>query len=251
MSPCERGLVVGGWDGVGVVVGGLTLVDVLDGRFAGVGGGGLVCGGVVLSWGEFDVRVNRFCAVFDFVGGGSGVAGVCGVVAVGGGCWWRCLRWCGLVGCSFRWMWVRRWSGWGLWWGWWIRWWCCRGLVMVGVCRWGWGLLMWVVLMFRGFRVSVGMGDRLGVLLPEHAVYVMFTSGSTGRPKGVVVSHAGVVNRLLWMQGSFRWVWGCGVAETPVSFDVSVWELFWPLMVVRGWWWRIRVGIVIRCIWWV
>ncbi|MFE5647485.1 amino acid adenylation domain-containing protein, partial [Rhodococcus sp. NPDC056516] len=29
----ERGLVVGGWDGVGVVVGGLTLVDVLDGRF--------------------------------------------------------------------------------------------------------------------------------------------------------------------------------------------------------------------------
>ncbi|NRH35811.1 amino acid adenylation domain-containing protein, partial [Rhodococcus sp. MS13] len=34
----ERGLVVGGWDGVGVAVGGLTLVDVLDGRFAGVGG---------------------------------------------------------------------------------------------------------------------------------------------------------------------------------------------------------------------
>ena len=49
----------------------------------------------------------------------------------------------------------------------------------------------------------MGMGDRLGVLLPEHAVYVMFTSGSTGRPKGVVVSHAGVVNRLLWMQGEF------------------------------------------------
>ncbi|MCZ9632246.1 non-ribosomal peptide synthetase [Rhodococcus sp. BH5] len=42
----ERGLVVGGWDGVGVVVGGLTLVDVLDGRFAGVGGGGW--GGVVV-----------------------------------------------------------------------------------------------------------------------------------------------------------------------------------------------------------
>ncbi|WP_283254085.1 AMP-binding protein [Rhodococcus sp. USK13] len=40
----------------------------------------------------------------------------------------------------------------------------------------------------------------------------MFTSGSTGRPKGVVVSHAGIVNRLLWMQGSMGWVrmmWCC------------------------------------------
>ena len=76
------------------------------------------------------------------------------------------------------------------------------------------------------------MGDRLGVLLPEHAVYVMFTSGSTGRPKGVVVSHAGVVNRLLWMQGEFPLGVGDVVLQkTPVSFDVSVWELFWPLMV--------------------
>uniref|UniRef100_UPI00117B0019 AMP-binding protein n=3 Tax=Rhodococcus TaxID=1827 RepID=UPI00117B0019 len=70
------------------------------------------------------------------------------------------------------------------------------------------------------------------VLLPEHAVYVMFTSGSTGRPKGVVVSHAGVVNRLLWMQGEFPLGVGDVVLQkTPVSFDVSVWELFWPLMV--------------------
>ncbi|WP_306669364.1 hypothetical protein [Rhodococcus qingshengii] len=37
----------------------------------------------------------------------------------------------------------------------------------------------------------------------------------------MVVSHAGVVNRLLWMQGSFRWVWGNVVLQkTPVSFDV-------------------------------
>ncbi|WP_241198983.1 AMP-binding protein [Rhodococcus sp. NJ-530] len=60
----------------------------------------------------------------------------------------------------------------------------------------------------------------------------MFTSGSTGRPKGVVVSHAGVVNRLLWMQGEFPLGVGDVVLQkTPVSFDVSVWELFWPLMV--------------------
>ncbi|WP_376740535.1 AMP-binding protein, partial [Gordonia paraffinivorans] len=60
----------------------------------------------------------------------------------------------------------------------------------------------------------------------------MFTSGSTGRPKGVTVSHGAVVNRLAWMQSLF----GLSVDDvvlwkTPVSFDVSVWELFWPLMV--------------------
>ncbi|WP_280785256.1 amino acid adenylation domain-containing protein, partial [Rhodococcus opacus] len=58
------------------------------------------------------------------------------------------------------------------------------------------------------------------------------TSGSTGRPKGVAVPHEGVVNRLLWMQGEY----GLGsddvvLQKTPVTFDVSVWELFWPLIV--------------------
>jgi arthrofactin-type cyclic lipopeptide synthetase C len=32
------------------------------------------------------------------------------------------------------------------------------------------------------------------------AAYVIYTSGSTGQPKGVINDHAGVVNRLLWMQ---------------------------------------------------
>ncbi|WP_394363514.1 AMP-binding protein, partial [Amycolatopsis sp. SB7-3] len=35
---------------------------------------------------------------------------------------------------------------------------------------------------------------------PSSPAYVIYTSGSTGRPKGVVVPHAGIVNRLLWMQ---------------------------------------------------
>ncbi|HWN45296.1 MAG TPA: amino acid adenylation domain-containing protein, partial [Thermoanaerobaculia bacterium] len=68
--------------------------------------------------------------------------------------------------------------------------------------------------------------------VPESAAYVIFTSGSTGRPKGVVVPHRGIVNRLLWMQE----VYGLSAEDrvlqkTPFSFDVSVWELFWPLMV--------------------
>ncbi|MGV9747955.1 non-ribosomal peptide synthase/polyketide synthase [Rhodococcus zopfii] len=74
--------------------------------------------------------------------------------------------------------------------------------------------------------------DRWGVVRPQGAAYVIFTSGSTGRPKGVSVSHAAIVNRLVWMQAEY----GLSSADvvlqkTPFTFDVSVWELFWPLQV--------------------
>ncbi|MEU9076961.1 amino acid adenylation domain-containing protein [Kitasatospora sp. NPDC048538] len=58
--------------------------------------------------------------------------------------------------------------------------------------------------------------------------YVIYTSGSTGQPKGVMVEHRSVVNRLAWMQR--RYPLGNRdvlLQKTPVSFDVSVWELFW------------------------
>ncbi|MGW8554511.1 amino acid adenylation domain-containing protein [Streptomyces tubercidicus] len=61
--------------------------------------------------------------------------------------------------------------------------------------------------------------------------YVIYTSGSTGRPKGVVVEHAAIVNRLLWMQDQFGLDATDRVLQkTPSSFDVSVWEFFWPLI---------------------
>jgi amino acid adenylation domain-containing protein len=61
--------------------------------------------------------------------------------------------------------------------------------------------------------------------------YVIYTSGSTGVPKGVAVPHAGIVNRLAWMQDAFGLAASDRVLQkTPVSFDVSVWELFWPLL---------------------
>ncbi|HEX8321936.1 amino acid adenylation domain-containing protein, partial [Longimicrobium sp.] len=65
---------------------------------------------------------------------------------------------------------------------------------------------------------------------PSNVAYVIYTSGSTGRPKGVMNQHRGVVNRLVWMQAQF----GIGAGDvvlqkTPFSFDVSVWEFFWPL----------------------
>ncbi|MCE6998606.1 amino acid adenylation domain-containing protein [Saccharothrix sp. S26] len=78
--------------------------------------------------------------------------------------------------------------------------------------------------------------DGPAVALPEvrggDPAYVIYTSGSTGRPKGVVVEHRAIVNRLLWMQDEYR----LGpddrvVQKTPSSFDVSVWEFFWPFQV--------------------
>lgn len=66
---------------------------------------------------------------------------------------------------------------------------------------------------------------------PENPAYVIFTSGSTGRPKGVVTPHRGIVNRLLWMQETFALTAEDRVLQkTPIGFDVSLWELFWPLM---------------------
>ncbi|MFD4636236.1 amino acid adenylation domain-containing protein [Lentzea sp. NPDC058436] len=66
---------------------------------------------------------------------------------------------------------------------------------------------------------------------PDDAAYVIYTSGSTGRPKGVVVPHSGIVNRLLWMQDRYHLDPSDRVLQkTPSSFDVSVWEFFWPLI---------------------
>uniref|UniRef100_UPI0011EA6801 non-ribosomal peptide synthetase n=1 Tax=Kitasatospora sp. MBT63 TaxID=1444768 RepID=UPI0011EA6801 len=66
---------------------------------------------------------------------------------------------------------------------------------------------------------------------PDGLAYVIYTSGSTGRPKGVGVGHRAIVNNLLWMQRD----WPLGpedrlLHKTQFTFDVSVKELFWPLL---------------------
>lgn len=64
----------------------------------------------------------------------------------------------------------------------------------------------------------------------DDLAYVIYTSGSTGKPKGVAVPHRGVINRLLWMQDAYPLTDNDVVLQkTPYSFDVSVWEFFWPL----------------------
>ncbi|GAB1516579.1 amino acid adenylation domain-containing protein [Actinophytocola sp. KF-1] len=78
-------------------------------------------------------------------------------------------------------------------------------------------------------RLRAASPVPLGHADPHDAAYVMYTSGSTGRPKGVVVSQPALLNRLRWAQRAFP-LDRCSrvLAKTPISFDVSVWELFWP-----------------------
>ncbi|MBP2261311.1 amino acid adenylation domain-containing protein [Pseudomonas sp. BP8] len=67
---------------------------------------------------------------------------------------------------------------------------------------------------------------------PDNLAYVIYTSGSTGRPKGAGNSHRALVNRLCWMQKAYGLDADDTVLQkTPFSFDVSVWEFFWPLLV--------------------
>ncbi|WP_127570963.1 non-ribosomal peptide synthetase, partial [Paenibacillus xylaniclasticus] len=63
---------------------------------------------------------------------------------------------------------------------------------------------------------------------PSDLAYVIYTSGSTGKPKGVMIEHHSVINRLHWMQKKYKITEGDVILQkTPISFDVSVWELFW------------------------
>ena len=67
--------------------------------------------------------------------------------------------------------------------------------------------------------------------MPNPLINVIFTSGSTGKPKGVMVSHKAIHNRIHWMQQQFQLQANDVVLQkTPIGFDVSVWELFWPII---------------------
>jgi len=69
----------------------------------------------------------------------------------------------------------------------------------------------------------------------QSLAYCLYTSGSTGRPKGAGNTHAGLLNRLQWMQEEYPLDASDRVLQkTPYSFDVSVWEFFWPLMTGAG-----------------
>ncbi|WP_414542084.1 amino acid adenylation domain-containing protein [Nostoc sp. CCY0012] len=69
-------------------------------------------------------------------------------------------------------------------------------------------------------------------ITPDNLAYIIYTSGSTGKPKGAMNTHRGICNRLLWMQQAYQLTASEAVLQkTPFSFDVSVWEFFWPLII--------------------
>ncbi|HEY0606847.1 MAG TPA: amino acid adenylation domain-containing protein, partial [Herpetosiphonaceae bacterium] len=75
------------------------------------------------------------------------------------------------------------------------------------------------------------ISDPALVTSPDQLAYMIYTSGSTGTPKGVMVPHRGVINNLMAHQAT-----SCLSAEDrmllnyAISFDPSVWSIFWPLI---------------------
>jgi amino acid adenylation domain-containing protein len=85
----------------------------------------------------------------------------------------------------------------------------------------------------RGASASEQAQDEnpTSAVQPDNLAYMIYTSGSTGRPKGVMSVHRGLTNRLHWMQQAYQLTPSDRVMQkTPFSFDVSVWEFFWPLL---------------------
>ena len=65
----------------------------------------------------------------------------------------------------------------------------------------------------------------------DNLAYVIYTSGSTGQPKGVGNTHGALAERLQWMQATYQLnETDVLMQKAPISFDVSVWECFWPFI---------------------
>jgi amino acid adenylation domain-containing protein len=81
-------------------------------------------------------------------------------------------------------------------------------------------------------EVAGESASNLGVEVGgKDLAYAIYTSGSTGKPKGVLNVHQGIINQLLWMQDEFPLEPSDRILQkSPFSFDISVWEFFWPLL---------------------
>ncbi|MFO0580141.1 MAG: amino acid adenylation domain-containing protein [Polyangia bacterium] len=68
-------------------------------------------------------------------------------------------------------------------------------------------------------------------LEPGTLAYALYTSGSTGEPKAALIEHGALLNELLWLQRELGYTpQHTMLHRTPISFDLSVWELLLPLL---------------------
>ncbi len=78
----------------------------------------------------------------------------------------------------------------------------------------------------------IGDGRNLPALNSSGALaYVIYTSGITGNPQGVMVEHKGIINSFCWGVKKFPLSSDSVILQkTAPTFDPSVWEIFWWLM---------------------
>jgi amino acid adenylation domain-containing protein len=84
---------------------------------------------------------------------------------------------------------------------------------------------------FNWFQVSRSQKPFLSRSSANSLIYIMYTSGSSGLPKGVKIQQFGVMNLLHWLQSEYGMASTARVLhKTSISFDVSISEMFWPLV---------------------
>lgn len=77
--------------------------------------------------------------------------------------------------------------------------------------------------------------DPVPIAKPSNLAYVIYTSGSTGVPKGVMIEHRSVYTFLCWCSKEFSSSrFNIVYASTSICFDLSVFEIFWPLSIGKS-----------------
>ena len=75
--------------------------------------------------------------------------------------------------------------------------------------------------------------EDIAISIQAHDLaYIIYTSGSTGKPKGVMIEHSSLTAFLHWCKEEFAESdFDIVYAATSICFDLSVYELFFPLTI--------------------